>query len=110
MAGAFEFLVDHFIHLGACVDECSSENRQAAAFFDVSCRAKESLRPVQCVGIDTTRKHLARRRYDGVVSPRQSRDRVQQDNDVAFVFCQALGLLDDHFCDLHVTARRLIEG
>ena len=49
-------------------------------------------------------------RHDGVVGARQTRDRVEQDDDVALVLDQALGLFDHHFGDLHVAGGRLVKG
>src|SRR5947209_4790024 len=43
IAGAFEFFKDHIVHARASVDEGSRDNGQGSAFFDVSCRAEETL-------------------------------------------------------------------
>ena len=48
-------------------------------------------------------------RHHGVVGARQTRDRVEQDDDVLLVLDQALGALDHHFGDLHVARGRLVE-
>jgi hypothetical protein len=42
----------------------------------------------------------------GVVGARQTRHRVEQDDDVLLVLDQPLGLLDDQLGDLHVAGRR----
>ena len=49
-------------------------------------------------------------RHDGVVGAREARDRVEQDDDVALVLDEPLGLLDHHVGDLHVARRGLVEG
>src|SRR5262249_19887706 len=67
IAGALELLVDHVIHPRTGVDERSRENRQAAAFLDVACRAEEPLRPLQGVRVDPAGEHLARGRNHRVV-------------------------------------------
>ena len=53
---------------------------------------------------------MPRRRNDGVVGAGQTRDGVEQDDDVALVLDQALGLFDHHFGDLHVAGGGLVEG
>ena len=80
------------------------------AFFDVAGRAEEALRPLQRVGVDTAGEHFARGRDDGVVGACETRDGVEQDDDVALVLDEALGLLDDHLGDLDVTRGGLVEG
>ena len=59
---------------------------------------------MQGMRVDTTGQDLARGRDGGIVGTRQAGDRIQQNNHVTLVFDQALGLFDDHFGDLHVTA------
>jgi hypothetical protein len=49
------------------------------------------------------------RRY-GVIGACQARNRVRQDHEVAAVFDQPLGLLNDHLGDLDVAHRGLVEG
>src|SRR6266446_239251 len=48
--------------------------------------------------------------HHGVVGARQSCNRVEENNNVFFMLDQALRLLDHHLGDLHVAARRLVEG
>ncbi len=62
------------------------------------------------VGVDAAGEDLAAGRHHGVVGPGQAGDGVEQDDDVAPVLDQALGLLDDHLGHLHVARRRLVEG
>ncbi len=49
-------------------------------------------------------------RHDRVVGPRQARDRVEQDHDVALVLDQTLGLLDHDLGHRHVARGGLVEG
>ena len=58
---------------------------------------------------ETAGEDFSRRRDDGVVCPREARDRVEQDEHVLLVLDQPLGLFDDHFGDLHVALCRFIE-
>src|SRR3569833_2103392 len=109
VAGAFEFLKEHVVHLGPRVDQGSREDREAATLFDVARRTEETLRPLQRIGINTTRQHLACRRHYGVVGTCEAGDGVEQNDDVLLVLNQPLRLLDDHFGHLHVTGRRLVE-
>ena len=110
VAGALELFKDHVVHARAGIDQGGGDDGERSAFFDVAGRAEEALRPLQGVGVHAAGKHLARWRHDGVVGARQARDRVEQDDDVALVLDQALGLFDHHFGDLHVAGGRLVEG
>ena len=65
------------------------------------CSALASTPPVQ---------HLARGGHHGVVGAAEPGDEVQQNDHVAAVLDQALGLLDHHLGDLDVAHRRLVEG
>ena len=65
------------------------------------CRALESTPPERI---------LPRGRHHGVVGAGQAGDGVEQDDHVALVLDQALGLLDDHLGDLDVAGGRLVEG
>ena len=110
VAGAFELFEDHVVHAAAGIDQRGRDDGQRTAFFDVAGRAEEALRTLQRVRIDTARQDFARRRNDGVVGARQTRDRIEQDDDVVLVLDQALGLFDHHLGHLHVTRGRFVEG
>ena len=110
VAGALELLEDDVVHAAAGVDQRGGDDRQRAALLDVAGGAEEALRPVQRVGVDAARQHLARGRLHGVVGARQAGDRVEQDDHVLLVLDQALGLLDHHLGDLHVAGGGLVEG
>ncbi len=109
VAGAFEFLEDHFVHLAAGVDQGGGQDRQAAAFFDVAGGAEESLGLLQGVGVHAAGEDLAAVRDFGVVGAGQAGDAVEQDHHVFAELDVALGLFDDHFGDLHVAAGGLVE-
>ena len=64
---------------------------------------------MQRIGIDAAGQHLARCGNDRVVRAREPGDGIEQDDNVLLVLDQSLRFLDDHFGDLHVTRRRLIE-
>src|ERR1700754_628733 len=110
VAGALELLVDHLVHLRAGIGQRRGDDRQAAAFLDVTGRAEEALGALQGVGVDTAGEDLAGAGHHGVVGAGQAGDRVEQDHDVLLVLDQALGPLDHHLGDLHVTHGRLVEG
>jgi len=61
---------------------------------------EEALGALQRVGVDAAGQHLARGRHHGVVGAAQAGDGVQQDDHIALVLDQALGLFDHHFGDL----------
>ena len=106
----FEFFVDHVVHAGARVDEGGADDRERAAFLKVAGGAEDALRALQGVGVHAAREHLARRRNHGVVGAGETRDGVEEDDDVALAFGKALGLLDDHFGHLDVTGGGFVEG
>src|SRR6187402_649413 len=110
VAGALELLVDHLVHLRAGISQRRGDDRQAAAFLDVTRRAEEALGTLQGVGVDTAGQDLAGARNHGVVGTGQTGDRVKQDHHVLLVLDQALGALDHHFGDLHVAHGGLVEG
>src|SRR5262245_24917988 len=107
---ALELFEDHFVHAAAGIDQRGGDDGERAAFLDVARGAEEALRPLQRVRVHAAGQNLARRGHDGVVGATQSRDRVEQDNDVALVLDQAFGFLDHHLGDLHVARGRLVEG
>src|SRR4029077_15772289 len=78
--------------------------------LDVSGGGEETPRALQSIRVNTAREDLSRGRGDGVIGSREARYRVEQDHDIALVLDETLGLLEDHFRDLNVTLRRLIEG
>ena len=59
VAGAFEFLKDHLVHAAAGVDQCGTDDGQAAAFFNFAGRAEKTLGALQGVGVHTAGQHLA---------------------------------------------------
>ena len=78
--------------------------------LDIPGSAKEALGTLQGICIDATGQHLARGRDHRVVGPAQTRDRIEQDHDIAAVLHQAFGFFDHHFSDLDVTRCRLVKG
>ena len=59
VARAFELFKDHLIHSGSGIDQCGGDDGERATFFDVSGGAKEALRSLQCIGIDTPCENFA---------------------------------------------------
>ena len=104
VAGALELFVDHVVHARAGVDQRGGNDGERAAFLDVAGRAEETLRALQRIRIHAAGQHLAGCRHDGVVGARQTRDGIEQDDDVLLVFDQALGFFQHHFGDLHVAS------
>src|SRR5205823_528160 len=96
VARALELLEDHVVHARAGVNEGRRDDRERTALLDVARRAEEALRALQGVGINTAGENLAGWRDDGVVRARETRQRVEKDDNVALVLDEALGLLDDH--------------
>ena len=110
VAGTLELFKDHVVHAAAGVDQGCGDDGERSAFFHVSGRGKKSARALQGVGVNTAGKHFARGRSDGVIGAGQTRDGIEQDDHVALVFHEALGFFQDHFRDLDVSLRRLVEG
>src|SRR5207248_8202487 len=74
VTGALELLEDHLVHAAAGIDERGRNDRERASLLDVARGPEEALRPLQRVGIDAARQHLARRWHHGVVGARETRD------------------------------------
>jgi murein L,D-transpeptidase YcbB/YkuD len=108
--GALELLEDDLVHARAGLDQRGGDDGERAAALDVAGRAEEALGPLQGVGVHAAGEDLARVRHDRVVGAAEAGDRVEQDDHVAVVLDQALGLLDHHLRDLHVPLGRLVEG
>ena len=109
VAGAFELLENHFVHLAAGIDQRRGEDRQRAPFFDLAGRAEELLRLLQGVGIDAAGEDLAGTGAFGVPRPGQPRDRIEENHHVVAVFDHPLGFFDDHFGDLNVPGGGFVE-
>ena len=75
-------------------------------------RAAPKKRLGRCSALEshTAGEDLAGGRHDGVVGAGKAGDGVQQNDDIALVLDQALGLLDDHLGDLDVAGGGLVEG
>src|SRR6185369_11712644 len=67
VTGALELFENDFVHLRSGVDQRSGDDRERTALLDITRGAKEALRPLQRIGVDTAGQHLARARDDGVV-------------------------------------------
>src|SRR5581483_7706146 len=59
VARTLELLEDHVIHAAASLDERRGDDRQAPAFLNITRRAEEPLRPLQCVRVHAARENLA---------------------------------------------------
>ena len=67
VARALEFFVDQVVHPAAGLYQRCRQDRDAAAFFDVSGGAEELFRFMQSSGIESAGQGLARCRHDQVV-------------------------------------------
>src|SRR4051794_17975579 len=59
VAGALEFLEDHFVHARAGIDQGGRDDGQRAAFLDIARRTEEALWPLQSIRVDAAGEHLA---------------------------------------------------
>src|SRR5207245_1243341 len=80
VAGALDLFENHLVHAAAGVDEGGGEYGQTAAFFRLAGSAKETLRLLHGVGVQTAGQELAAGWRFGVVGPGQTRDRIEQDD------------------------------
>src|SRR6185312_13725043 len=110
VAGALELLEDHLVHAGPGVHQRGGEDGQRAAVLDVAGRTEEALRRVQGGRVDTTGQDAAGGRRGQVVRTAQTRDRVEQHDDVVAQLHQALGALDGELGDRGVVLGRTVEG
>src|SRR6201999_2409289 len=82
VTGALELFEDDFVHAAAGIDQGGGDDRERAALLDVAGSTEEALRALQRVGVDTAGQHLARRGDNGVVGAAETRDRIEQDDDI----------------------------
>src|SRR5262249_49701960 len=101
---------DDVVHAAAGVDQRCGDDGERATFFNVSSGCKEAARPLQSIRINTAGENFARWRGNGVVGASKTRDGVEQHNDVALVFDQALRFFKNHFGNLDVALRCFVEG
>ena len=109
IARAFELLENDLVHLRARLDKRGSQNGEAAAAFNIAGSAKESFRRVKRRGVNATRQDATARGRCQVVGTRETREAVEQNNDVLPHFHQALRTLDDELGNLDVVFGRHIE-
>src|SRR5687767_4271046 len=103
VASALKFLEDHFVHAAAGINQCRTDDGQAATIFDVARRTKEFLRSSEGVGIDAAREQLAARWDHGIIGSRQPRNTVKENHHVSTMLDKSLSFFDHHFCNLNVT-------
>src|SRR5690606_24473363 len=61
VTGTFEFFEDHFVHLGARINQRRSQNGQRTTMLDVTRGSEETLWLMQRIGIHPTREDFSRR-------------------------------------------------
>src|SRR5262249_2187990 len=86
VARTLELFEDHVIHAASRINQRRSDDSQTAALFDVARRAEETFRTLQGVGVYTAGQHFARWRHDRVVRPRQTRNGVEENDNVSLMF------------------------
>ena len=110
VAGSFELFKDDLVHARAGIDEGGGDDGERAALFDISRCAKEALRFVQGVGVDTAGEDFAGVGLDGVIGAGKTGDVVEEDNDIVAALDEAARFFDGHFGDLDVALGGFIEG
>ena len=111
--GALEFLEDHLVHAGARIDERGGDDGQGP-FPQLGVHApgasEKPLRLVQRRGIEPARKRSARSLFHVVVSPREARDRVENDHHVLSHLHSATRPLQRDLGYLYVPLGRVVEA
>ena len=110
VAGSFEFLVNHIVHLASCVHKSGGKNGKAAALAHVTGRAEEPFGHVQSRRVKTAGKCSAAGRDHQIIGAGQPCDGIQKDHHVFFMLYQSSGPFDDHLGNPSVVVRRLVEG
>src|ERR1035437_6042484 len=110
VAGSLELLEDDLVHARAGVDERGGDDGERAALFDVAGGAEESLGSLQGVRVHAAGEDFAGGGHDGVVGAGETGDGVEENDHIALVLDEALGLFDDHLGDLHVAGGGLVKG
>ena len=110
IAGALEFLVDYIVHAAAGLDEGGGDYGEAAAVFDVSCGAEETLGLVESSGVHTAGKGFAGGGNGYVVGAGKAGDGVYQHHNVFALLHKAHGALVGHFRNPGVMLGQLVKG
>src|SRR5262245_2906713 len=103
VARTLEFFENHFVHAAAGINERSRNDGQRTAFFDVARGPEKAFGTLKRVGIHAARQYLARRWDDRIVGTAKACNRIEENDHIALMLYQALGLLYHHFRDLNVT-------
>ena len=82
IAGAFELLVNHFVHPAARVQQAGGDDGQGAAFLQVARRPDEPLGGIQGRRVNAAGHCAPRGGQRQVVGPRQPGNAVQQDDHI----------------------------
>ena len=109
VAGAFELFEDEVIHTALGFDEGGAEDGEAAAFFGIAGGSKEFARFGECLGIDAAAHGAAFSGLEIVVGAGHAGDGVEEDDDIASEFDEALGAVGDAFADLDMPGHGFIE-
>ena len=92
------------------LDERGGEDGEAAAFVGVACAAEEFFRLDECLRVHAAGHGASAARLCVVISAREARDGVEEDEDVLAEFDEAARAVGDDLGDLDVARAGLVEG
>ena len=109
IASSLELFKDDFVSATARINECSCDDCQRSATFDVSSATEEFLRFDERRSVNATRTDLARIWHCVVVSTRETSDRVEKDDNMLAALDHASRFFNHHFGNLNVTRSFFVE-
>ena len=109
VAGAFELFEDQVVHAAFGLDEGGAKDGEAAAFFGIASGSEEFAGLGEGLGIDAAAHGAAFAGLEVVVGAGHASDGIEEDDDIAAEFDEALGAVGDAFADLDMASDGLIE-
>ena len=109
VAGAFELLEDEVVHAAFGFDEGGAEEGEATAFFGVAGSSEEFAGFGEGLGIDAAAHGAAFAGLEVVVGAGHASDGIEEDDDIAAEFNEALGAVGYAFADLDMAGHGFIE-
>jgi len=103
-------LRNDIVHAAAGIDQRRGDDGKRAALFDVARSGEKTPRALQGVSIDTAREHFAGGRRNGVVGASQTRDRIEQHDNIALVFYQRFAFSKTISATWMWRCRRFVKG
>ena len=109
VAGAFKLFEDEVVHAAFGFDKGGAEDGEAAAFFGVAGGSKKFAGLGEGLGIDAAAHGATFAGLEVVVGAGHAGDGVEEDDDIASEFDEALGTVGDAFADLDMAGHGFVK-